>query len=218
MTLIVGAKCLDGVLLAADRRRLAHYEKGPETTKLFNLSCGMVLAGAGDDAVLNEARILIEHRAEQTMRQSKNVVLWDLAGITIGVVNELVGIYRDKIEESFGFAIAGLENIHSGRAKLYTIFGAGLSEVPWTCIGLGSPYVRPLVDLLLADGNLNAQDTAKVVPYLYTLVSSVQTSVGGGVDICVIRDGKDRCNIVYKGEVDLARFRKAILGTIVQEV
>ena len=60
MTLIIGARCRDGVVLAADRRRLARYEKGPETMKLFKLNCRVVLAGAGDDAVLNEAAIFID--------------------------------------------------------------------------------------------------------------------------------------------------------------
>jgi hypothetical protein len=51
--------------------------------------------------------------------------------------------------------LAGLENINDGKAKLFTIFGAGLSDVPWICLGSGSSYARPLVDLLLADGGLN---------------------------------------------------------------
>jgi 20S proteasome alpha/beta subunit len=73
MTLVIGARCKEGIVLAADRRRLARYEKGPETEKLFKLSCGAILAGAGDDAVLNEARLTIEQRIEETAHQSSIV-------------------------------------------------------------------------------------------------------------------------------------------------
>ena len=145
---------------------------------------------------------------------TRNVKLFDIVEITISVVNELVGLYRDKVEESFGFALAGLENITNGKAKLYTIFGAGLSDVPWVCIGSGSPYARPLVDLLLADGDLNAQDAVKVLPSLYTLVSGVQTTVGGGVDICIVKDGEGIGVIQHIDDVSLKSLRSAVLEAL----
>lgn len=214
MTLIIGARCQDGVIVAADRRRLARYEKGPETQKLFKLACGVVLAGAGDDAVLNEARIFIERRIEEFRSQSPNVKLFDIVEITCSVVNELVGYYRDKVEEPFGYVLAGLENISSGSARLYTIFGAGFSDVPWACLGSGSSYARPLVELLLADGSLHADEAVKTMAPLFTLVSSVQTTVGGGVDICTIKDEQETGNIVHNNEVSLEQLKSAILNTM----
>lgn len=214
MTLIIGAKCRDGGVVAADRRRLARYEKGPDTTKLFNLSCGIALAGAGDDAVLSEARFLIDRRIKDMENESPVKDLFDVVEVTASVVNELVSYYRDKIEEPFGYAVAGLENLNSGKVKLYTVFGAGLSDVPWACIGSGSSYARPLFDLLLADGSLNTQDAAKVIPFLYSLVSSVQTTVGGGVDICVINDEQGISEITHEEEVTLDAFRTAILSAL----
>lgn len=173
MTLIIGAGCQDGVVLAADRRRLARYEKGPDANKLFTLGCGVALAGAGDDAVLNEARILIQHRVEELHGQTPQFKLFDIVEITMSIVNELVGYYRDKVEESFGYVLVGLENISSGGAKLYTIFSAGFSDVPWACLGSGSSYARPLVELLLAQGDLftgGSQD------YAYSFYSGFQRS------------------------------------------
>ncbi|MEE9529182.1 MAG: hypothetical protein V3V88_03945 [Dehalococcoidia bacterium] len=214
MTLIISTRCQDGVIVAADRRRLARYEKGPETLKLFKLACGVVLAGAGDDAVLNEARIFIERRIEEFRSQSPNVKLFDIVEITCSVVNELVGYYRDKVEEPFGYVLAGLENIRSGSARLYTIFGAGFSDVPWACLGSGSSYARPLVELLLADGSLHADEAVKTMAPLFTLVSSVQTTVGGGVDICTIKDEQETGNIVHNNEVSLEQLKSAILNTM----
>ena len=214
MTLIISTRCQDGVIVAADRRRLARYEKGPETLKLFKLACGVVLAGAGDDAVLNEARIFIERRIEEFRSQSPNMKLFDIVEITCSVVNELVGYYRDKVEEPFGYVLAGLENISSGSARLYTIFGAGFSDVPWACLGSGSSYARPLVELLLADGSLYADEAVKTMAPLFTLVSSVQTTVGGGVDICTIKDEQETGNIVHNNEVSLEQLKSAILNTM----
>lgn len=214
MTLIISTRCQDGVIVAADRRRLARYEKGPETLKLFKLACGVVLAGAGDDAVLNEARVFIERRIEEFRSQSPNMKLFDIVEITCSVVNELVGYYRDKVEEPFGYVLAGLENISSGSARLYTIFGAGFSDVPWACLGSGSSYARPLVELLLADGSLHADEAVKTMAPLFTLVSSVQTTVGGGVDICTIKDEQETGNIVHNNEVSLEQLKSAILNTM----
>ena len=214
MTLIIGTRCRDGVVVAADRRRLARYEKGPDTTKLFKLPFGVVLAGAGDDAVLNEARIFIERRIEESQSQSAEIKLFDVVEITCSVVNELVGYYRDKIEEPFGYVLAGLEDLSRGTAKLYTIFGAGLSDVPWACIGYSSAYARPLVDLLLTHGDLRTEDVVKAIPPLFSLISSVQTTVGGGVDMCIVKDGDGIGEIWHSGEVDLKPLRSAILDAV----
>lgn len=214
MTLIIGARCLDGVVLAADRRRMARYEKGPDTNKLFKLDCGVLLAGAGDDAVLSEARVFIERRVEEIHSQTPQLKLFDVVEITMNVVNELVNCYRDKVEESFGYVLAGLENMSSGIARVYTIFGAGLSDVPWACLGSGSSYARPFVELLLAQGNLLTEEAAKTMPILFSLVSTVQTTVGGGVDIGIIKDEQGIGNIMHEEEVSLKRLREAILGAM----
>jgi len=81
MTLIVGARCRDGVILAADRRQLARYERGPDTDKLFKLSCGAVLAGTGDNAVLNEARLFTERRVKEFETPSSMATLFDIVEI-----------------------------------------------------------------------------------------------------------------------------------------
>jgi len=213
MTLIIGARCRDGVVLAGDLRRLARYEKGPEVTKVFKLTSGAVLAGAGDDAVLSEARVFIERRVEELRGQSPVLKLFDIVEITCSVVNELVGLYRDKVEEPFGYVLAGLEDL-GGSAKLYTIFGAGFSEVPWACLGSGSSYARPLVDLLLAQGDLPTKETARTMPTLFSLVSNVQTTVGGGVDICIVKDGEGAGKMQHFGDVDLKPLRASILNAL----
>ena len=215
MTLIVGARCQDGIVLAADCRRVAKYERGPETTKLSRLACGVILAGAGDDAVLHEARIFIERRVEEAQSRSPEIRLFDIVEITASVVNELVNLYRDKVEEPFGFALAGLENVNGGKAKLYTIFGGGLLDVPWACLGSGSPYARPLVELLMADESIHLNEATRIMATIFTMVANVQITVGGGIDICLLRDAKGSDKVSHEKEVNLDFLRKAILDSVV---
>jgi len=214
MTLIIGARCTDGVVLAADRRRLSRYERGPETNKLFKLSCGVALAGAGDDAVLNEARLFIDRRIRDFQSESAAITLHDVVEITASVVNELVGYYKEGVEEPFGYVLAGLGSLNSGNAELYTVFGAGFSDVPWACLGSGSSYARPLIELLLADGSLSTEETTRVIAPLFTLVSNVQMTVGGGTDICVVKDNQGVVAIVHQREIELDSLRAAILNAV----
>jgi 20S proteasome alpha/beta subunit len=214
MTLIIGARCLDGAIVASDRRRLARYEKGPDTKKLHKLSCSVMMAGAGDEGVLNEARFVVERRIGEVQQESTDLTLLDVVEITSTVVNELASYYRDMVEEPFGFALTGLENLNTGDARLYTIFGGGFLEVPWACFGAGAPYARPLVDLLLAKRNLTMEEAAKVIPAIFTLVSNVQMAVGGGVDICCIRDKQGTLDVVHVPEIDLTPLKQLILESI----
>jgi len=214
MTLIIGARCSDGIVLAADCRRLARYERGPSTTKLFKLSCGVALAGAGDDAVLNEARLFIDRRIKELQVQSSVTNLFDVVEITASVVNELVAYYKDRVEESFGYVLGGLENLNSGSAKLYTIFGAGFSDVPWACLGSGSSYARPFVELLLEKGDLHVEEAVKAVVLIFSVVSNVQTTVGDGVDVCIMKDDQGIADIVHEKEVSLDQLKAAILGAM----
>lgn len=214
MTLIIGARCLDGVVLAADRRRLSKHEKVPSTTKLFKLSCGGVLAGAGDDSVLCEARVFIDRRIKDLQTERPVSSLIEVVEIAASVVNELVNCYRNAIEESFGYVLSGLENLDNGPAKVYTIFGAGFSDTSSVCLGSGSSYARPLVELLLADGKLRADEAAKTLPTIFTLVSNVQTTVGDGIDICIIKDNTGPGSVRQEKEVNLDRLRSATLDVL----
>jgi 20S proteasome alpha/beta subunit len=193
---------------------MSKHEKGPNTTKLFRLSCGAVLAGAGDTSVLFEAKTLIDRQIKELGTERPISALIEVVEITASVVNELVNCYRNTIEESFGFVLSGLKNLSSGEAKLYTIFGGGFSDEPLVCLGSGSSYARPLVDLLLADGKLKMDEAAKTLPTVFTLVSNVQLSVGDGLDVCIIQDNTGSGSITEKKEVALDGLRKAILDVL----
>lgn len=214
MTLIIGARCPNGVILSADRRHLSRHEKGPDIAKLVQLSCGVALAGAGDDGVLNEARTLIDSQVEELQAQASESTLLEVVKVTASVVNDLVARYQGTVEEQFGFVLGGLENLSNGTAKLYTVFGGGFSDVPWVCLGSGGSYARPLLELLLANGELSTDESATVMPAIFTMVSDVQTTVGGGIDICKITDDHETGNITHSEEINLSQIRVAFLTAV----
>ena len=49
------------------------------------------------------------------------------------------------------------------------------------------------------------------MPTIFTLVSNVQTTVGEGVDIGIVKDEKGIDGIVHEEEVNLSRLRTSIL-------
>jgi hypothetical protein len=71
-----------------------------------------------------------------------------------------------------------------------------------------------LVELLLAPGDLSTTEASKAIPTIFTLVSNVQTTVGGGVDICIVKDGNIAGDIQHIGDVDLTPLRTVIFNTI----
>jgi 20S proteasome alpha/beta subunit len=140
--------------------------------------------------------------------------LFDVVETAAGVVNELVSVYKGSVEEPFGYVVCGLENLNSGAARLYTIFGAGISDVPWVCLGSGSSYARTLVDLVLAPGTMRTGEAVKTIPTIFTMVSNVQTTVGDGIDICIALDDHSVGAIVHEREVSLDRLRLAFLDAM----
>jgi hypothetical protein len=57
---------------------------------------------------LNEARIYIELKVSEIQSETPALKLFDIIKVTMNVVNELVNCYRDKVEESFGYVLAGV--------------------------------------------------------------------------------------------------------------
>ena len=54
------------------------------------------------------------------------------------------------------------------------------------------------MELLLAQGNLSTEVAAKTLPTIFTLVSNVQTTVGDGIDIGILKDEHSTLNIQHR--------------------
>ncbi len=86
-----------------------------------------------------------------------------------------------------------------------------VSQMCLACLGSGSSYARPLVEILLAKGDLSVNQADKTIAPIFSFVSNVQTTVGEGVDVCIFKDEKGIESLVHREEVDLGGLRQAIL-------
>jgi len=71
-----------------------------------------------------------------------------------------------------------------------------------------------MVELLLSQAGLLAEEVAKALPLIFSLVSNVQTTVGGGVDLCIIRDNQSIEPVIHNENVPLDELRAAIFDVV----
>lgn len=93
--------------------------------------------------------------------------------------------------------------------------GAGYWDINiFLCVGTGEAYALPTAQLLFGDGSLSVTEVAKIVPYIFTLVSSVNMSVGGGCDVCIVKDSEGHGDISHREEISMELVRSAILNAV----
>lgn len=189
MTLIIGARCKDGVVIGADRRGMRGAEPSDEK-KLFNID-GIVVGVAGITGIRDDFLLLMKRREIGTR-------LRDLYEVKLEV-EDMVKLFSDRYGPRFPgdggqqiqALLVGLESVRTGKAKLYNIFGVGFGEeVSFLCIGHGSPYATSLGKFMY-DQNLSTDEMAEVIVFLISWVKEdLDTLVGGTPDIMLLKDNK----------------------------
>jgi len=188
VTLIIGARCKDGVVIGADRRGMRGAEPSDEK-KLFNID-GIVDGVAGITGIRDDFLLLMRRREVGTR-------LRDLYEVKLEV-EDMVKRFSDRYGPRFPGGsggqqiqalLVGLENVRTGSAKLYNIFGMGFGEeVGFICIGHGSPYATSLGKFMY-DQNLTINEMAEVVTFLISWVKEdLDTLVGGTPDVMLLKD------------------------------
>ena len=188
MTLLVGARCSDGVVLAADQKVV----RGGETdyrTKLHEVG-GVVLALEGLSGLGSDFIYALETEVGGLPNGFDNLL--DAKLIMEDLVKGFYERYVDRIGDAayFGAMIAGLREIHSGPAQLYYIHPQGYGEaVDYRCSGHGAPYAHSTARYLInpdAPANLNAYRAAFVVSWV---AEDVDNTVGGLPEVAILKDG-----------------------------
>ena len=188
MTLIIGARCKDGVVIGADRRGMRGAEPSDEK-KLFNID-GIVVGVAGVTGIRDDFLLLMKRREIGTR-------LRDLYEVKLEV-EDMVKLFSDRYGPRFPgdsggqqiqALLVGLGSVRTGKAKLYNIFGVGFGEeVGFLCIGHGSPYATSLGKFMY-DQNLSIDEMAEVIVFLISWVKEdLDTLVGGAPDIMLLKD------------------------------
>lgn len=195
-TLIIGASCSDGVVLAADRRELRGYEPS-ERTKIRQIEIhvgrkkGVVLlAGAGIAAFWDEVAWSLPRLISGEGEPDSMSLLDVVDRISSLSINLSARYQRDGLDERLGCVVAGLEDIVSGKPELYYFAGAGFSKTDFICLGSGDRYALPMADVLLNQKELTTEQAVQFMPFLFLLVERVNLSVGEGPDIFVLGVGK----------------------------
>lgn len=195
MTLIIGARCIDGVILAGDRRVLRGTEYSEEK-KIIQPFKNFVVGASGIsglmDKFLNEMNLYLNspHDNQLTWREF-SYFLEDLA-------TNLFERYNSRLErlqeaEVGGFAFDTLFGFkeYSDHASLYHMYGNGFSaEVKkFDIIGHGQPHALPFLKTLYRQ-NITMEEMIKLCVFILKLIDEekIDLSVGGKPQIYKIPD------------------------------
>lgn len=175
MTIIIGARCKDGVALIADRRKIVHrYEVSSPGCKLGKIK-GLVIGWLGIEP-LQEA---VERGL--MVKDASVASCWDLAD----VVSEVTQKYEALKEEKPGFPVAGLVD---GVAHLYQVLiGYAPGEISYECWGIADEYGA--IGRLFKWTDMSVNLAWKVMAVFARMAAEANVTVGDGVDAAVVRDG-----------------------------
>ncbi len=219
-TLIVAAKCRDGVVMIADKRAMRGTEY-KEEKKIYEFY-KVVIAFAGLTGLKDKFLEMVEG----VLRSARAL---NLGEAIIGVEDTMALLsnrYRERLrgEAHIVALLAGLEHLTSGKAKLYHVFGNGYAEeVDFLCIGHGAPYATSLAQGLY-QSNISMEEMAEIGIFLSSWVENVDSSVGGVPDVVFVENdkgGKDmertKVEQIYKNAKEIAKKLPELLPKAIQD-
>ena len=186
MTLIIGSRCDDGLILAADRKIMrggeAHYED-----KIFELG-GVALAFEGLTGIRDD--FLLPPQSEMGTRRF--ISLYEAKLVIEDIVADLSKRYAERLREDayLGALLGGLSELTAGSAELYYVHPEGFGEsVRYRCSGHGGDYAHCLAKFILTP-EISLQDAAYRAAFLISWVSEdIDALVGGNPQVAIIQDG-----------------------------
>ena len=198
-TLIVAAKCTDGVMMAADRRMMRGMESSEEK-KIYEF-CKVAIAFAGLTGLKDKFLETVESVLYSTRAAN-------LTEAIVGIEDTIAAIsarYHPRFQIAGPGAeiealAAGLQFLSRGEARLYHVFGNGYAEeVSFLCIGHGATYATSIAQGLYQK-TLDMKAMAEIAVFLIGWVSNVDTAVGGIPDVVFVENEKG-CSEMNKPEI-----------------
>jgi len=213
MTLIIGIRCKDGIVIGSDRKVLrgGEVEYSNKVYEMNNIAYAVEgLTGIADD---------FNYLLNLEIKKRRGVdTLYELKVIAEDIIWELTARYTERISQPagvspIGILMGGLENINSGKASLYYIHGEGYGEATkFICSGHGGPYATTLAKFLLKE-ELSCEENAKRVAFVIAYVAEdIDTTVGGDPMVAIIKDSDtyvERPIMYLKEEIVKEMVRKA---------
>ena len=187
MTLVIGAKSSDGIVIATDQLAMRGGEPS-YSNKIFEIG-RVIFALAGPTGVSEDFLLLLE---DEEKRQKGFSRLYEVKVIVEDIVSELSKRYITRLGESGSISavMGGLSEITRGEAQIYHILPQGYGEITrdLICIGSGSPYANCIVKFL-CDTKLSVEENAYLTAFVIFWVSEeVSRTVGGTPQVAMIRN------------------------------
>jgi len=187
MTLIIGVRCRDGVVIGSDQKVLRGGE-AEYTNKVFVFDNSVAFAVEGLTGIRDDFFYLL---GNELQRRRGVDTLYEMKVIAEDIVATLAERYRERIREEspIGVLMAGRENLRYGKALMYYIHGVGYGEqVEFMCTGHGGPYATTLAKFLLKR-DLECLENAKRIAFIISWIAEdVDVTVGGDPVAAIIRD------------------------------
>ena len=188
MTLIIGHRCVNGLVLAADRKVL-RGEEADYADKIFELG-GVVLAFEGLTGIRDDFLLLLRSEMDRIRGFTS---LYEVKLLVEDIVASLSQRYADRLGEDalLGALLGGLSDISNGPAELYYVHPEGYGElVQYRCSGHGADYAHSLAKYVL-EPSLCIDESGFRAAFLISWVSEdIDTTVGGIPQVALIEDGR----------------------------
>lgn len=195
MTLLIGVKCRDGIVMGCDQKIL----RGGEVeyhNKIFEFDLGgkVLFAAEGLTGIRDDFFLLLNH---EISRRRGVDTLYEVKLIVEDIIADLTRRYGERVKEEspIGVLMGGLERITEGEAKLYYIHEVGYGEeVRFRCTGHGGTYAYCLAKFL-CDPRIASERSVSDIAHLIAFVISwvaedVDSTVGGTPQVAMLKDGK----------------------------
>lgn len=199
MTLLIGGRGKDGVVLGADQKIMRGGEPSyaPKIHQINDvLFATEGLTGLADD-------FLLIFKQEASMKKGFSS-LYDAKTVAEDVVSELTKRYRDRLEDSYmGAILVGLESITSGPAKMYYIHPQGYGEtVTFRCTGSGGEYAMSLAKFVHREGESIEENARRIAFVIHWVSETLDAHVGGTPQVAILKDDVNKIQWLDSGEVE----------------
>lgn len=204
MTLVIGVKSNDGIVIATDQLAMRGGEPS-YSNKIFER--GRVAFGlAGPTGVSEDFLLLLDDEEKRRKGFSR---LYEVKITVEDIVFELSKRYVDRLGESggIGAVMGGLSEITRGEAQLYHILPQGYGEITrdLICIGSGSPYATCIIKFL-CETDLSVEENAYLAAFVIAWVSEeVSRTVGGTPQVAMIRNDESKIEYLNPDKIESAK-------------
>jgi 20S proteasome alpha/beta subunit len=211
MTCIIGVRCVDGVVLAGDRRVLrgTEYSDEPKIKRAFS---GFVVGASGLSGLMD--KFLFEMELYMGSESFKKEPSWrNFLNVLEDIVAKLFDRYGSRLDENevietgaFAFDVLCACKEYLDKASLYHLYRNGFAQQVKTfdIIGHGLYCALPFIKTLYNEKRTMIE-MAKVCAFTLKLIdeANIDLTVGGEPQIFLIPDNGDEKELSQKEINDL---------------